>query len=75
MSALIGPAKAARIIAEEFAKQADETRLLLQDPRFVDSHTKMAMHEMAILMDNFRLVYRNAADRMEQAMREEAKAA
>lgn len=56
MSALIGHAKAARILGEEFAAVSRDTSAISV------AHLLMAMAD----------TYSRAADRMEQAMREEA---
>jgi hypothetical protein len=61
MSALIGHAKAARILGEAF-----EQEWINADP--CDQKTATAAHVARMMARS----YRNAADRMEQAMREEA---
>lgn len=59
MSALIGPAKAARILFEAYAKQADIARKL----GFAETGRDLDFHAAA---------YDVAAARLEQMMREEA---
>lgn len=70
MSALIGHEKAARILAHELKRQAD----ILGDHANVEPDVGKAMiaATAGCTLNSMAFAYGHAADRMEQAMREEA---